>query len=259
MATDWQQLPFEEAISFFRQKVPIPSTGWQDLQAQEHDWVFTVAGVTKAEMVADFQAAVDQAIAQGTTIADFQKSFDQIVADNGWTYRGERGWRSETILFTNIRTAYAAGRHTQMSDPDVLKDRPYWEYRHGDSRVPRPLHLSWDGLVLAADDPFWETHYPPCGFGCKCRAFSVSERDLERMGKSGPDEAPNDGTYEWTDKFGEVHTSPRGVDPGWNYTPGASPESQRQTILKNALVKLPEELQSAVKAELKKEGIDGSN
>lgn len=258
MADEWQQLPFEEAIDFFRRKIRFPSASWQDLQKQENDWAFTVAGVASADLLADLMAAVDSAIADGTTIADFQKRFDQLVADYGWEYRGGRAWRTETILFTNIRTAYAAGRYLQMRDPDVLRERPFWEYRHGDSVNPRPLHLEWDGLVLDARDPWWQTHYPPGGFGCKCRVVSVSRRDLEREGKA-PDEAPDNGTYEWTDRFGEVQTLPRGIDPGWDYAPGASAEEHRLDILRNGLARLPAELADQVREQLREEGIsDGS-
>lgn len=43
------------------------------------------------------------------------------------------------------------------------------------------------------------------------------------MGKTGPDTAPNDGTYTWVDKkTGQVHTIPNGIDPGWAYNVGES-------------------------------------
>ncbi len=106
--------------------------------------------------------------------------------------------------------------------------RPYWEYRHGDSAVPRPEHLAWDGLILPADDPWWQTHYPPNGWGCKCKVFALSARDLKRMGKSGPDTAPDNGTYQWTDKkTGETHTVPKGIDPGWDYNVGEAAWGRR--------------------------------
>jgi hypothetical protein len=76
-------------------------------------------------------------------------------------------------------------------------------------------------MVLRADDPWWKTHYPPNGWGCRCQVFSISARELKAMGKSGPDRAPDNGTFEWTDKrTGEIHTVPQGIDPGWAYNPG---------------------------------------
>ncbi len=40
--------------------------------------------------LADFRAAVDKAISQGTTLAEFRKDFDTIVAKYGWSYNGSR-------------------------------------------------------------------------------------------------------------------------------------------------------------------------
>jgi len=218
---NYQDQPFEEAIAFFRQKLNLPTRTWTDLWQAEHTKAFVVAGATKADLLNDLRLAVDKGIAQGITLAAFRKAFDETVAKNGWSYKGGRNWRTKVIFETNIRTAYAAGRWQQMTDPELLKLRPYLLYRHGDSRNPRPQHLSWDGLVLPADDPWWKTHYPPNGWGCKCRVFSISQRELKAMGKSGPDRAPDDGTYVWTDKnTGVTVTAPNGIDPGWAYNVG---------------------------------------
>lgn len=41
------------------------------------------------------------------------------------------------------------------------------------------------------------------------------------MGKTGPDTAPDDGTYEWKNpNTGEIETIPNGIDPGFDYNPG---------------------------------------
>ena len=216
-----EDLPFEEAIAFFRQKLNLPTATWTDIWQLMHTQAFVVAGAVKAELLDDLRRAVDQAIAEGTTLATFRDAFDETVAKHGWRYVGGRNWRTRVILETNIRTAYAAGRWQQMTDPDLLRLRPYLLYRHGDSRDPRPEHLAWDGLVLRADDPWWKTHYPPNGWGCKCRVFSISARELRAMGKSGPDRAPDDGTYVWTDEStGVTVTVPNGIDPGWAYNVG---------------------------------------
>ena len=217
----YQNLPFEEAIAFFRQKINLPTATWTDIWKAMHTRAFVVAGAIKADLIQDLRDAVDQAISEGTTLQDFRKAFDDTVARHGWRYKGGRNWRSRLIFETNIRTAYAEGRWQQMTDPELLKVRPYLLYRHGDSRNPRLHHLAWDGLVLPADDPWWHTHYPPNGWGCKCRVFSISPRELKKMGKSKPDAAPVEGTYQWKDKrTSEIHTVPVGIDPGWGYNVG---------------------------------------
>ncbi len=166
MTVEYGNLPFGEAIEFFRSKLLIPTERWTDLWKAMHDRGFMVAGAMKEDLLGDFQKAVAKAIEEGTTLAEFRKDFDGIVKKHGWSYKGSRGWRSNVIYSTNVRTAYQAGRYRQMTDPDVLKARPFWQYRHGHSQEPRQLHLSWDGMVLAADDPWWQTHYPPNGWGC---------------------------------------------------------------------------------------------
>lgn len=214
-APAWGSLPFAEQIAFFRGKLNIPTARWDDLWQEAHDTGFMVAGAAQADLLADLREAVDKAISQGTTLAEFREDFERIVAERGWTgWTGEgsaagRAWRTRVIYQTNLRTSYAAGRYAQLQA--IKHRRPYWRYVHNDTVVnPREDHLSWDGLILSADDPWWQSHYPPNGWGCRCRTESLAQRDLERLGKSGPDQAP---------------TAPgdtTGIDPGWAYAPGAS-------------------------------------
>ncbi len=220
MPETYQALPFQEAIDFLKDKINVPTRKWDDLWRGMHSRGFMVAGAMKDDIVKDFHDAVNKAIQEGTTLADFRKDFDAIVQKFGWTYNGARGWRSSLIFNTNLDTSYAAGRWKQMMDPDVRKLRPYLMYRHGDSIVPRQQHLAWNGLVLPADDPWWKTHAPPNGWGCKCYVVSVSMRDIERVGKEGPDKAPPIEYYDWRDRNGKVHRVPVGIDPGWDYNPG---------------------------------------
>jgi hypothetical protein len=205
-------LPFDEAIAFFKQKTAIPTKSWRDVWDAAHSKTFMVAGANKQAIVDDFQKAIAKALESGTTLADFQKDFDQIVKTHGWSYKGERGWRTKTIFETNLSTAYAAGRYAQLTAPDTLATFPYWQYNHSGAVHPRVEHLAWNGLVLRADDPFWDTNYPPNGFRCGCFATPVSGPGLRRQGKSGPDTAPN------LDQVGT--DQPRGVDPSFAYNPG---------------------------------------
>ncbi len=80
-------------------------------------------------------------------------------------------------------------------------------------------------MVLDADDPWWQAHYPPNGWGCQCTVHALNQRDLERLGKSSPDKAPDIDMQQVT--VGQrspggprVVETPAGVDPGFAYRPG---------------------------------------
>ncbi|CAK0751016.1 hypothetical protein CCP4SC76_2180002 [Gammaproteobacteria bacterium] len=222
-------LPFEEQIKFFLGKLNLPTKRWDDITKSAHDWAFVVAGATKAELLSDLRAAVTKGIQDGTSLDQFRIDFDKIVRAHGWTNWTGAGskegvaWRTKVIYETNLYSSYAAGRYAQLQE--VKKERPFWRYRHNDNvKTPRPLHVSWDGLIIHADDPWWKEHFPPGGYGCKCFVESLAPRDMKKLGKTGPDKAPDNGTYDWMNPDGTVREAgiPQGIDPGFNYTPGES-------------------------------------
>lgn len=226
MALSHGSLPFKEQIDYFRGKVDLPTRSWTDAYAAEHDYAFVVAGAVKRDLLVDLRSAVEKSISNGTTLEQFRKDFDQVVGRHGWQYQGERGWRTNVIWETNLRQSYNAGREAQMADPELRKRRPFAVYRHGDSAHPRPMHLSWNGTTLPLDDPWWATHTPQNGWGCKCKKFMLSARDVERQGLTiGP--AP---VVEWEDRVIGTNSPsgsrtvrvPKGIDPGFEYAPGQS-------------------------------------
>jgi hypothetical protein len=219
MAVEYGSLKFQEAIDFFRDKINLPTRTWTDIQEGMHARAFVVAGAMQTELLEDFRSAVDKAIADGTTLQEFRKDFNNIVKRHGWSYNGGAGWRSRVIYDTNLRTAYQAGRYKQLTDPDLLKARPYWRYSHSDLvATPREQHLAWDGLVLPYDDPFWKTHYPPNGWGCKCKVYAESRSSLRRK-KLNVSESPKI-KFKQVKVGNNTFTVAEGIDPGWNYNVG---------------------------------------
>ena len=197
--TAWYgSLPFTEQIQFFGAKVNVGTERWADLWRDAHDTGFMVAGANQANLLDDLRGAVRAATDDGETLAQFRKRFGGIVEKHGWDYKGTFEWRSRVIYETNLRVSHAAGRYRQMRE--IAWRRPWWRYRHSDSVThPRPLHLAWNGLVLRYDDPWWDTHYGPNGWGCQCWVEALSDRDLERHGIE-PGTAPDDGSRIWVDK-----------------------------------------------------------
>ena len=183
---------------------------------------FVVAGAATDDLVADLRGAVTAAINQGESLAKFQARFDNIVAKHGWSYRGKRDWRTRVIYDTNLRTSYAAGRWRQMQE--VKAERPFWRYRHSHaSAEPRQNHLAWDGTILRADDDWWHTHFPPNGWGCKCYVETLSQDDLDRMGRTvgeAPDSPTRSVQLKRRGRVVKTVNVPEGIDPGFAYAPG---------------------------------------
>ena len=177
-------LSFSEQIKYFTQKLLVLAASFLADPKSSHDKAFTIAGVTSKALLKDLHSAVQELIDEGMTLKEFNDQFEDIVAKHGWTgWTGEgtargRAWRSRIIADTNLRTSYAAGRwQQQQATKDV---RSYLLYKHRDDEMyPRPVHVAWHGVVLPIDHDWWKTHYPPCGYGCKCQVFSLSAADLE--------------------------------------------------------------------------------
>ena len=218
---------FQAAIDYFRNKVNVKGEAWDSLWQGQHATAFTVAGAMKDDLLCDLRQAVDKAISQGVSLADFRKQFKEIVAKNGWVdFKGSDtkagiNWRTKVIYDTNVRQAYNAGRWKQLQQFDI------WVYHHGDSRNPRPAHLAWDGLALKKDDPWWATHFPQNGWGCKCYVTGYSAVRAKVKGiEVGT--APDDGTFDYVNKnTGEVSQVPKGVDPGFDYSVGEAKFGKR--------------------------------
>ncbi|MGO4380364.1 phage minor head protein [Pseudoduganella sp. RAF19] len=232
--------PFKEQLDFFKAKLNLPTDRWDDIMHGAHDRAFVVAGAAQADLLNDLRQAVQKAIEQGTGLDEFRKDFRKLVQRHGWTgWTGEgseagEAWRMRIIYQTNIATSYAAGRWKQLTNAKLLMVAPYWKYVHSDTvEHPRELHKSWNGLVLPYDHPFWQTHFPPNGWGCQCRVFAVDQREYEKAKAEGRAEAPPG----W-DQIDPKTGAPLGIDRGFAYAPGANADKPLQQLIDDKLVKL---------------------
>ncbi|MEW6692714.1 MAG: phage minor head protein [Pseudomonadota bacterium] len=238
-------LAFEEQLAALHKRLEnlVPTARWTDMRGHAHERAFTVAGAMKADLLADLARAVERAIIERKGLDAFRKDFDAIVARHGWDYVGERNWRTRVIFETNLLTSYAAGRLAQLKDPKLLKIAPYWRYVHNDSVIhPRPLHKRWGEmrLTLRHDHPFWTTHYPPNGWGCRCYVVA------ERTPKPGDAVEPPAGWDAVDPKTG----APVGIDKGWDYAPGATVQDELRRLVQQKVAQLPKPLGRALEAEV---------
>ena len=159
---EWGPVPFDEAIEFFSGKLPMSTKEFYDLAKEARVRAFTVSDVAGMDALGDIQDSLSKALAEGQSFGDWKKGAGELLKK--WAIDG---FRAETIFRSNIQTAYQVGHYQQMTDPDVLRERPYWRYVAVMDDRTREEHAEWHGTVLPADDPWWNTHYPPNGWRCR--------------------------------------------------------------------------------------------
>lgn len=216
--------PFAEAIAFLANKLGrnLPSRTWTDTYGRVNSVGFAVAGATRDALLVDMGEAVLRAMQSGSTPKEFQVDFEAIAARYQWAYKGKPAWRAATILNTNLRSAYAAGKWQQAQQTKAR--RPYLRYSAVMDNRTRRLHREWHGTVLPVDHPWWKTHFPPNGWGCRCTVMSLNERDLKRYGWKVSDPAPDVGLIPQQvdpQRGVGIKAVPAGIDPGFEHNPGA--------------------------------------
>ena len=232
-----------EALKFFRAKDLRPSFSYLDVSAAEHALAFTVAKSAGFDILDDIRQALDAHLAEGKTFESFRKDLTPVLQQAGWwgesdvvdPKTGEKvpaqlgsPRRLRAIFRANMRSARAAGQWERIQR--TKRTHPYLLYRASSSVERRPEHLGWVGTLLPADDPWWDDHFPPNGWGCKCWVRQVSEAEARRLG--GVTARPRREEAEWTNpRTGETRMVDRGLDPSWASNPGRD----RERIVEQAL------------------------
>jgi SPP1 gp7 family putative phage head morphogenesis protein len=209
-------LPPQEALKYFTDKGYILpkklSEGWQEVWQEAHSKAFTVARVTRMDVLDDIRGMVTKSLEEGITFEQFKKELMPKLQKKGWwgIVQDEEGndvqlgsvRRLKTIYDTNLRTSYMAGRYKDMYLN--AKNRPYWMYDAKEDGRTRPAHKALDGVVYRYDHPFWDTHYPPNGWRCRCNVLPLTEGEVQEKGLTVKTEMP----------------SRSATDVGWDYNVG---------------------------------------
>ena len=247
------RLPPEEAVKYFESKGYKISFDWRQVWQEEHDKVFTVAGVARDDVLFDIRKSLTVALKEGWSRERWTREIAPALKRKGWwgseiitdedgkarVYKKGNASRLDLIFRQNVMTAHAAGRWQRQQE--AKKERPYLRYSAIMDGRTRPAHRALDGMVFPADDPFWKTFYPPNGFRCRCMVVSLSRREVSpeevRHGEGAITEREME--LKPDRDTGEVRTvnvggymldgTPSGrvvyVDPGFSRNPGAGWET----------------------------------
>lgn len=226
-------LPPEETVRAFKARDELRQTvRWSEMWHDDHARAFTVAKVAKLDLLAYIRTSLDDVLRNGGTFEQWQASIRPELEKAGWWGRVTDGdltgadyavnvgpRRLRTIYDTNLRMSRAAGRWSRIQ---ALKgSRPFLRYTAVMDARTRPEHRAWHGTILEVDNEWWDTHFPPCGWQCRCTVRQLSQRDLDRNGwKVTP--VPQGGPPRLFYRAGVARpeTVPAGISPGFAYNPG---------------------------------------
>lgn len=238
------------ALDYIKNKKLHPAFSYKDVWNEEHAAAFTVAKAMQIDVLSDIKGAVEKAIENGEDFAHFKKGLEPLLMSKGWwgkksmidpltgkTVNAQLGSdrRLKTIYRTNLRSAYQKGQYDRTMSSDA---HPYLMYCIGPSTHHREEHAGWNGLILKKDNPWWNTHFPPNGWGCKCYTRAVTKERKERYEKNGIPTARNEygtgggtipvkttapkTTYKtfFNERKRTFERIPQGVTPGFNWNQG---------------------------------------
>lgn len=202
----------EKALEYLNNKGFLIGFDYTDVKHEAHHKSFTVAKVTRLDLLNDIFTSLNNAYESGTRFDDWKKQISPTLKEKGWLGEVEvvdpktgevklidvNSRRLSTIFRTNMRVAYNVQRHNTMSQ---LTLEVYWRYSSMMLATGRDAHKAINGTVLHRDDPFWQTNYPPNGWNCRCKVRAYSKKQAQKQGmiinKTAPDSvASKDWAYD---------------------------------------------------------------
>lgn len=239
--TDAFKLKPAKAIEFLRQKGYRFSWNWYETWKQEHQHVFTVAKVTKLDILQDIRDMLDKSLNEGLPFAEFKKQLEPRLKAKGWWGIEEKidpdtgeitevelgsPHRLRTIYEANTRTAYARGKWEGQQA--AKRARPYLQFMAIKDNRTTERCLRLHGSIFPIDDPVWDIIYPPNHWHCRSHTRSISQREVDR--DKLVIQTSDNRIVEQAFKVGGETVVVRGLalgdqgeyypSPGWDYNPG---------------------------------------
>lgn len=203
----------EESIRYLESKGYRLTYHYKEMMREAHHKAFTVAKVTRLDLLYDIHNSLIDAQRRGIGFTDWRKGITPTLRRYGWLGRTEvtdprtgetkavnvNSRRLKTIFATNDRVAYMVQRHKELMEDDLA---PYWAYKSALLENTRASHAAMHNRVYRRDDPFWDTWYPPNAWHCQCYVVSLSRRQAESGGyKQNVPYTPN-GDKDWSYNVG---------------------------------------------------------
>lgn len=169
-------VPHEEAARIVAEKVPLLREAFERLLPELRARAFAISLIEDANVL----QAVRDAIADLPRGADWRSVKAEVIEKiSPWFNEKAAQARSELLMRLHAFQAYAAAQYEALQSPEARAAFPYLQYVAVGDEATRDSHRALDGLILPREHPFWEDHYPPWEYNCRCMVVPVSEEEFE--------------------------------------------------------------------------------
>ena len=178
------QLSPKEAIEYIEKKGYKLTFDYKEMMHEAHHKAFSVAKVTRLDLLSDIKEAILEAQKKGLSYQSFKKKIKPTLIKKGWwgeveatnpktgevknIFVGNR--RLKNIFLTNTRVAYQVQKAKRYYEDENVK---YLKYIAVLDKRTRKSHAKLHGTILPKDDEFWKTNFPPNGWNCRCRVRAI--------------------------------------------------------------------------------------
>lgn len=184
--------PHEEAAALVQGKTAVSREIFYGLLPELRARAFTVSGL---EALNEIERVRDQVelYARGQTAGGEAVTWDDakqsIVSSLAWDDADAAEKRATLLLRTHGFQAFQAG---VWRDAQADEDTTHLQYLATEDTHVRATHLALNGLVLPKDDPFWNAHYPPWDWGCRCSVRPMNPDLVEAERQADEQRAPEE-------------------------------------------------------------------
>lgn len=172
--------PFAEAVKTFAAKKLVPREMFEDMRGNAKRKAFTIAGLATTHQLKIAKDEVQKALKNGDSPKVFSKRLAERFASAGVTALSTS--HAETVIINATMGAFADGRFAQMTQPEVLATRPYWQVQCVCDRNSRHNHKAQHGKVVRGDEVEAAGKRLPWGHRCRCKFVSLTEGQVKVRG-----------------------------------------------------------------------------
>lgn len=177
-------MPFDDAVAFFRAKRLISEEEFDALRDRYREGGFIARRLATDRLREVARTSIARLLEQDLTTDEVYEAIRAAERDEVRALGIDPASSAylDTVIRTNVATAYGHGRWQAVNDPDVAALRPFLRYVTAGDEAVRPMHRALHGRVFRTGTEEAAYYAPPLGYRCRCSMTTISPRQFEARG-----------------------------------------------------------------------------